>query len=229
VGANAYGGGDDPEAKAVVAALIEEIGFAPIETGTLREGGRRQEPVFNLGLAYGLAKLGTQSGGMVPAAFAQLGTVPGSPLYTLGLGIAIAAVFAWVLGFGATLAEPALNALGLTVEDLTGGAFRKSSAYCRPAWRRMWCAGSAPTTASRKRTSTPREASARSVPGRARWHRPALSWGHPRCGRLAPMMPVPRNPAPSKTRVEASSHSLVPRLRRTRHRAISRVRALRSV
>jgi hypothetical protein len=82
--------------------------------------------VFNLGLTYGLAKLGTQSGGMVPAAFAQLGTVPGSPLYTLGLGIAIAAVFAWVLGFGATLAEPALNALGLTVEDLTGGAFRKS-------------------------------------------------------------------------------------------------------
>jgi 8-hydroxy-5-deazaflavin:NADPH oxidoreductase len=36
--------GDDPEAKAVVAALIEEIGFAPIDTGTLREGGRRQEP-----------------------------------------------------------------------------------------------------------------------------------------------------------------------------------------
>jgi hypothetical protein len=38
----------------------------------------------------------------------------------------IAFVFAWCLGFGATLAEPALNALGSTVEDLTNGSFRKS-------------------------------------------------------------------------------------------------------
>ena len=30
-----------------------------------------------------------------------------------------------MLGLGATLAEPALNAMGLTVEDLTNGAFRK--------------------------------------------------------------------------------------------------------
>tara|TARA_B110000971_G_C19744787_1_gene379200 strand:- start:214 stop:684 length:471 start_codon:yes stop_codon:yes gene_type:complete len=30
------------------------------------------------------------------------------------------------MGFGATLAEPALNALGLTVENLTNGAFKKS-------------------------------------------------------------------------------------------------------
>ena len=31
-----------------------------------------------------------------------------------------------LLGFGATLAEPALNALGLTVQELTNGAFKKS-------------------------------------------------------------------------------------------------------
>ena len=36
--------GDDAAAKAVVARLIEEIGFAPIDTGTLHEGGRRQQP-----------------------------------------------------------------------------------------------------------------------------------------------------------------------------------------
>lgn len=36
--------GDDAEAKAVVARLIEEIGFAPVDTGSLHEGGRRQEP-----------------------------------------------------------------------------------------------------------------------------------------------------------------------------------------
>lgn len=36
--------GDDADAKAVVSRLIEEIGFAPVDTGTLRDGGRRQEP-----------------------------------------------------------------------------------------------------------------------------------------------------------------------------------------
>lgn len=82
--------------------------------------------VFNIGLTYGLANLGGQSGSLVPAAFMHLDGVPSSPLYLYALGIAIAALFAWFLGFGATLAEPALNALGLTVENLTNGAFRKS-------------------------------------------------------------------------------------------------------
>lgn len=82
--------------------------------------------LFNLGLTYGLAALGGQSGALVPAAFTGLPGVDGSPLYTIAVGITIAILFAWFLGFGATLAEPALNALGLTVEDLTSGAFRKS-------------------------------------------------------------------------------------------------------
>ncbi|OIO69261.1 MAG: DUF1538 domain-containing protein [Zetaproteobacteria bacterium CG12_big_fil_rev_8_21_14_0_65_55_1124] len=82
--------------------------------------------VFNLGLSYGLSALGGQSGGLVPAAFLQIDTVSLSPLYDYGVGIAIAVAFAWFLGFGATMAEPALNALGLTVESLTNGAFRKS-------------------------------------------------------------------------------------------------------
>jgi hypothetical protein len=82
--------------------------------------------VFNLGLTYGLANLGGQSGSLIPAAFMQLEAVTGSPLYAYALGIGIAALFAWFLGFGATLAEPALNALGITVENLTNGAFKKS-------------------------------------------------------------------------------------------------------
>jgi hypothetical protein len=82
--------------------------------------------VFNVGLSYGLAKLGGQSGGLVPAAFTNIALVDNSPLYSLSLGISIAAMFAWFLGLGATLAEPALNALGTTVENLTNGAFRKS-------------------------------------------------------------------------------------------------------
>jgi len=36
--------GDDDEAKAVVSGLIEEIGFEPIDTGSLRDGGRKQQP-----------------------------------------------------------------------------------------------------------------------------------------------------------------------------------------
>jgi predicted dinucleotide-binding enzyme len=36
--------GDDEEAKGRVSGLIEEIGFAPIDTGSLAEGGRRQQP-----------------------------------------------------------------------------------------------------------------------------------------------------------------------------------------
>lgn len=83
--------------------------------------------VFNLGLTYGLAKLGGQEGALIPAAFAEIPTVAGSPLYWFTLGIGIVMIFAFILGFGATMAEPALNALGLTVERLTNGAFKKKT------------------------------------------------------------------------------------------------------
>lgn len=82
--------------------------------------------LFSLGLSYGLSKLGAQSGSIVPAAFTFLDTVLNSPLYSVAVGLTIAMGFAWLLGLGATLAEPALNALGVTVENLTNGAFRKS-------------------------------------------------------------------------------------------------------
>lgn len=42
--------GDDEEAKREVARLVEEIGFAAVDTGSLREGGRQQQvgsPVYN--------------------------------------------------------------------------------------------------------------------------------------------------------------------------------------
>lgn len=82
--------------------------------------------IFNVGLTYGLAKLGDQSGSLVPASFTMLSEVPNSPLYWYGFGLSIALAFAYFLGFGATLAEPALNALGMTVQNLTNGAFKKS-------------------------------------------------------------------------------------------------------
>jgi len=82
--------------------------------------------IFSLGLTYGLSNLGQQSGSFIPAAFTEISTVEISPIYSLEIGLLIAFVFAWCLGFGATLAEPALNALGATVEDLTNGSFKKS-------------------------------------------------------------------------------------------------------
>lgn len=36
--------GDDEDAKRTVARLIEGMGFAPVDTGNLREGGRKQQP-----------------------------------------------------------------------------------------------------------------------------------------------------------------------------------------
>ena len=82
--------------------------------------------VFSIGLTYGLAQLGGGTGGLVPGLFVPMDSMPAAPLYNFGVGVFIAALFAWILGFGATLAEPALNALGLTVQNLTNGSFKKS-------------------------------------------------------------------------------------------------------
>jgi hypothetical protein len=81
--------------------------------------------LFNLGLTYGLTKLGDQSGGLIPAAFARQPQVLQSPLYGFLGGIAVVCTFTWFLGFGSTLAEPSVNAMAITVEDLTNGAFKK--------------------------------------------------------------------------------------------------------
>ena len=82
--------------------------------------------IFNIGLTYGLGAIGTQTGSVLPAAFMTLPISESSPIYPSTLGISIVILFAFLLGFGATLAEPALNALGLTVQSLTNGAFKKS-------------------------------------------------------------------------------------------------------
>lgn len=81
--------------------------------------------IFNLGLTYGLSKLGGSAGGLVPVAFMQVEGFKDSPIYVYAVGLTLAILFAWVLGFGATIAEPALNALGITAEQLTNGVFKK--------------------------------------------------------------------------------------------------------
>jgi hypothetical protein len=81
--------------------------------------------LFNLGLNFGLSPLGSMVGSVVPASYSSIEMVSGSPLYGLVIGLVVCFLFAFFLGYGATLAEPALNALGLTVENITNGAFRK--------------------------------------------------------------------------------------------------------
>ena len=68
--------------------------------------------VFNVGLTYGLAKLGDQSGGLIAGAFTSIDVIANSPLYTVSVGVAIAALFAWVLGLCSTLAEPRAERFG---------------------------------------------------------------------------------------------------------------------
>ncbi len=83
--------------------------------------------IFNLGLTYGLSRLGSESGSLLPAAFTTIAAVESSPLYLYVVGLFLALLFAWFLGFGATMAEPALNALGFTVQNLTQGVFKKTT------------------------------------------------------------------------------------------------------
>ncbi len=83
--------------------------------------------IFNLGLTYGLSMLGNNAGNLVPTAFMEVDGMASSPLYRYGIGLTIALVFAWFLGFGSTIAEPALSALGITAEELTNGVFKKKT------------------------------------------------------------------------------------------------------
>jgi len=81
--------------------------------------------LFNLGLTAGLVALGEQAGTNVPWAFSTHRVTGAPALYPFVLGIAMTMVFAFAIGYGATVAEPALNAMGMTVENLTNGVFRK--------------------------------------------------------------------------------------------------------
>ena len=94
------------------------VGFALVGMG-----------LFGLGIALGLTPLGSQLGSNVPLAFAEIipwgGEFSEAPLHDAYVGKLVAVAFAFLLGYGATLAEPALNALGDTVQKITAGAFQK--------------------------------------------------------------------------------------------------------
>jgi hypothetical protein len=77
--------------------------------------------LFNFGLSAGLSELGNQVGNRLPLSFHP----ESQALYPVGLGKLIVVAFGAILGYGATLAEPAFNILGQQVEDVTQGAFKK--------------------------------------------------------------------------------------------------------
>ena len=86
--------------------------------------------LFLCGILIGLSPLGSQLGNNVPATFSHItpygmSTTVGPLFFNENSGKFIAILFGLFLGYGATLAEPALNALGDTVEKITVGAFRK--------------------------------------------------------------------------------------------------------
>ncbi|HQU80018.1 MAG TPA: DUF1538 domain-containing protein [Azonexus sp.] len=80
---------------------------------------------FNLGLTAGLVELGNQAGNNVPWAFSPRRGSGAPALYPRLLGLSLTMIFAFCIGYGATVAEPALNAMGMTVENLSDGAFKK--------------------------------------------------------------------------------------------------------
>jgi hypothetical protein len=76
--------------------------------------------LFKVGLVTGLAPLGDQVGSTARLAFS-----PAGGLFGNAWGKLIVLLFAFVAGYGASLAEPALASLGMTVEEVTAGAFKK--------------------------------------------------------------------------------------------------------
>ncbi|MDH5719047.1 MAG: DUF1538 domain-containing protein [Spirochaetia bacterium] len=87
--------------------------------------------LFMLGIFLALEPLGSQVGQNISSSFTAI-----KPYGALGMhgplfenkfiGQIAVILFGFALGYSATLAEPALNALGATVEKITIGSFRKS-------------------------------------------------------------------------------------------------------
>ena len=74
--------------------------------------------IFNVGLTYGLGAIGNQAGSILPAAFMNLPIIPSSPIFSEIIGLTIVIAFAFMLGFGATLAAVSYTHLTLPTSDL---------------------------------------------------------------------------------------------------------------
>lgn len=86
--------------------------------------------IFGIGIYLGLTPIGGQLGGNIASAFAKVKPwgLDGNygPLFTEQGGKIVVIVFGFFLGYAATLAEPALQTLGTTIEKATVGSVKKS-------------------------------------------------------------------------------------------------------
>jgi len=82
--------------------------------------------LFFVGLTHGLSKIAFEAGSILPSAFTKVEGVESSPIWSPSTGKFVVMIFSFSLGFCATLAEPALNALGISVEKVTNGNFPKA-------------------------------------------------------------------------------------------------------
>jgi len=74
--------------------------------------------LFNYGITFGLAELGERVGTALPGTFHFVEGVENSPQYSKGFGIFLVCIFALVLGYLCTQAEPGLIVFGEKVEQL---------------------------------------------------------------------------------------------------------------
>ena len=104
-------------------------GFDPsvVQTAITPSGEKRQFLTVSKGEVYKTIPYAEGDYNPSRGSFQYIPTL--GPLYGTegGIGgILVVLIFAFILGYGATMAEPALNALGSTVEELTVGTFKKS-------------------------------------------------------------------------------------------------------
>ncbi|MCK4389690.1 MAG: DUF1538 domain-containing protein [Desulfobacterales bacterium] len=105
------------------------VGFDPavVQTATTAEGEKRQFFYLKSGSEYETLPYKEDAYDVSTRKYTYLPTK--GPLFgTEGglFGIIVVLLFAFFMGYGATMAEPALNALGLAVEEITVGTFKKA-------------------------------------------------------------------------------------------------------
>ncbi len=112
-----------PESRAFINNFDESV----IQSAINNNG--EKEKVFYLKTNNSYERVPYKDAEFDPATKTYIYTPVKAPMFGVeksASGFIVALIFAFIMGYGATLAEPALNALGLTVEALTVGAFKKS-------------------------------------------------------------------------------------------------------
>jgi hypothetical protein len=112
-----------PEEQKIIAPFDTDL----VQTAVTPDGDRH--PFFFFGRDENIHTIAYDPSNYDPAAGRYRHIPAKGPIFGAGSpvpGIVVVILFAFIMGYGATLAEPALNALGATVEELTAGSFKKT-------------------------------------------------------------------------------------------------------